>query len=253
MFGKYTGNGLHIVLLAGALVFLLFFHKNNKIKNIVCAYPVLFAIVYAGPFTAEVIIKYFIGRSVYWRMFWALPTVLIMAYAFACFVERFSKKTFKIAAFGSLTALIVVTGAFVFTKYDFEATANLFKLPAEVPTVCQVISEDAGKMDRVKAVVPNDLLCYIRQYDASIYMPYGRNALWDNDMTDNERDLFYQMSTENPDYIYLDTLLKEEACTHIVWEGGVEYDGPFEELGYSLINTVEQYRIYRIVPDEGSS
>lgn len=253
MFEKYTGSGLHVYLLAGALVFLLFFLKNNKIKVILWVYTLLFVFIYACPFTAGIIIKFFIGRSVYWRMFWVLPSVVITAFAFAYLLERLSYRWMKAVVFCSLCVAIAVTGTFVFAEHNYNEEANRFKLPVEVPTVCHVIDEDAQDIGRVKVVVPNDLLCYIRQYDASFYMPYGRNAMRGENLTKNEQDLFGQMNAQNPDYAFLDSLLNEEGCTHLVWKGDEAYDAPFEALGYRLVNTVDQFRIYRIVPEGGSS
>lgn len=249
MYEKYVGNGLHLFLLAGALIVLLFFRKSNKAKIVFWLYTVLFTVIYACPLTAGVIIKFFIGRSVYWRMFWALPSVLITAFAFVCVLEQLSRKWLRAVVFAVLAITIGVTGSFVLTGHNFTQASNIYKLPWEVPYVCEAISKDAKEqnVEKIKVVVPNDLLCYIRQYDAGFYMPYGRNALRSSKLADNIKDLLGEMNAENPDYAYLDNLLNEEGCSYLVWKGNADYDIPFGELGYQFIESVSEYRVYRIV------
>lgn len=253
MFEKYTGSGLHMYLLAGVLVFLLFFLKNHKIKIVLWVYTLLFVLIYACPFTAGIIIKFFVGRSVYWRMFWVLPSVMITAFAFAYLLERLSYRWLKAVVFCALAVLIGFSGTFVFAEQKYEEAANAYKLPKEVPAVCDIVHDDGQDLEKVKVIVPNQLLCYIRQYDASLYMPYGRNALRGDNMSENALALLNQMNVDEPHYTYLDSLLKEEGCTHIVWRGGEEYDASFQAVGYRFINSVGEYRIYRIALPGGGS
>lgn len=242
----YTGGGLHLIFYGCALVYLLFGVKDRLVKKTFVGYTLLFAVVYAFPLTANVIMKHFIGESVYWRMFWALPIVIVLPFVFVHLVQRLPFKWLQAIVAVGLSVLIGVTGNFVYIQATFERPANLYKVPESVPLVCEVVKEDAQKQDveKVKIVVDETLIAYIRQVDAGIYMPYGRNAVRNQSMTGNKRVLFHQMELDVPEYDILDAAVKRESCNYIVWKGSEETEAGFDALGYRLVDTVDQYMVY---------
>lgn len=108
MFEKYTNGSWHIILLAVALLYLLLTIKKKKENVIFIVFSLLFAGLYLCPYTADLIMKNFIGRSVYWRMFWILPSILIIAYAGALFISRFRAKGIQAVL---LAVMVTVIGA----------------------------------------------------------------------------------------------------------------------------------------------
>ena len=63
--------------------------------------------------------------------------------------------------------------------WPWEVAANLYKVPASVEKTCDIIlAEQNGEACR--AAFPHDLAMYVRQYDATIMMPYGSYNEWRN-------------------------------------------------------------------------
>lgn len=135
---------------------------------------------------------------------------------------------------------------------NYSAADNLYKLPAVTVPVCDIIKEDAqaNGVEQVKVLVPNELLCSVRQYEASFLMPYGRNAFKYEDLTQNQAGLFSQMSSDEADAETLNMLLKNEKCNYFVWDRtDAERREDFDQLGYVTVGDVNEYRIYRIEED----
>lgn len=79
MYDNYNGTGMHMALFFTAVLYLLLQKKDEK-RYVFLGYTLLFFIICFFPLTAKIIIAC-IGKTVYWRMFWLLPTVVITAYA----------------------------------------------------------------------------------------------------------------------------------------------------------------------------
>ncbi|MGI6010615.1 MAG: hypothetical protein ACOX8H_03840 [Ruminococcus sp.] len=250
MFEQYIADSWYVYLLGAALLFLLITCRKRKVNGFFLIITLLFALLYFWPVTARIIMKNFIGRSVYWRMLWVLPAILIIAWAGVSFLGMFKKKWMQNALFAFLAAAVILGGTCMYFQGNYSPGENLYKLPAATVPVCDMISEDAEEngIEQVKVLVPNDLLCYIRQYEASFLMPYGRNAFKYEDLTQNQAGLFSQMSSEEgADPETLNMLLKNEKCNYFVWDRqDEERRAEFADFGYVTVGDVDEYRVYRI-------
>lgn len=94
--GWYIGSGWHYLLFAAALLFLILKHDDKENRKWLVGYTLLFAAVYICPLTARIIMKYCIGGFVYWRMFWILPTSVILAYVAVSVCTAGKKKRFRL-------------------------------------------------------------------------------------------------------------------------------------------------------------
>ena len=83
--------------------------------------------------------KYCIGGFVYWRMFWILPTSVIVAYVAVSVCTAGKKKTVQAVCASLLMALIIVTGKnpYVGGQAIYQKAVNMQKLPADA---CQISS-----------------------------------------------------------------------------------------------------------------
>jgi len=244
---KYVSSSWHMILLAVAVVLILFFAKEKKHKIIFSGYVILFGIIYLCPLTAWIIIKVFIGKSVYWRMFWSLPSALIIAYGFCCLLGRIPARWVKTLIAIACVACISVTGKFVVNEDTYDGNTNRFKLPAAVPEICELIKSDARQqgLEEVKVVACNSLVSYIRQYDASILMPYGRNALRHEGLSPNEAELFGLFNLEETNYERLNTLMTEEECNYFIVSDTTQSRDNYLAKGYQPVGEVEVYTIFR--------
>ena len=242
----YWGEGMHVLLLAIALVYIAILVKDKTIKTLFVAYVIVFIIVFAFPLT-EMIIKEAIGASVYWRMFWLVPSSVVVAFAFTHVIERVKIKWLKTGAMVMLSVVIMLTGTWMYESNKFLAAPNSYKVKAVVPEICEVISGDAREQSiEPKAVVVNSLIPYIRQYDAGIKLLYGRNAMRGERIDEVTQHVYNQMLLDSPDYELVDELLKGMRCNYLVWRGPEESYAGFEAKGYRIAGEVEEYKIYFI-------
>ena len=130
------------------------------------------------PLTARIIMKYCIGGFVYWRMFWILPTSVIVAYVAVSVCTAGKKNDSGCMCSILLMALIIVTGKnpYVGGQAIYQKAVNMQKLPADACQISELIAATRAEGETALAVMPEDLVGYVRQYDASIRLLYGRRS-----------------------------------------------------------------------------
>lgn len=250
VYGQFIGTGMHIGLFLTALLFLNGTPKANAERarvSLLSGYSMVFFGIYFFPVTAKVIMEYCIGAEVYWRMFWILPLPAVVAYAFAFHLKAPLPARKKAALAAGAALVIAVTGSAVYTPQNFSRADNIYKVPQNVVELCDRIEEDA-KMRGVsgkKAVVVNELLPYVRQYDAGIQMAYGRNALRDKGFENKNCKKIYQlMCGAQGDFQEIKKYSKMEGCNYLVYYKDNLASEALVELGYETVAEVEGYCIY---------
>ena len=128
--GWYIGSGWHYLLFAAALLFLILKRDDKENRKWLVGYTLLFAAVYICPLTARIIMKYCIGGFVYWRMFWILPTSVIVAYVAVSVCTAGKKKTIQAVCASLLMTLIIVTGKnpYVGGQAIYQKAVNMQKI-----------------------------------------------------------------------------------------------------------------------------
>lgn len=179
MYIRFQGSGDHFLLFWVSLLGLILWNKKNnqKINLFLVIYSSILMIIFICPITAKIIMEYCVGYSVYWRMLWLLPYVGIIAYTATNIVFDMNTKVKKATAFLGIFILIAAAGTNVYSLISIDPTAGAAKIPPKVGVLCEELqqySENHG-ISEIKVVMPDDCTPYIRQYDASIQMPYGRN------------------------------------------------------------------------------
>jgi len=239
----YWASGWYVLLFALALIYILICVKEKKVKKTFGWYSSLFVAVYLFPVTSKIITS-FIGQSVYWRMFWLLPTSVIMAFAFTHLYEKVSVKWHKAIVALTVALAVGIGGSWMYTNVDFEKPPNWHKVPVAVPAICEEIQSDAKEQGlEPRAVVVNSLLSEMRQYDAGIKMIYGRNAMR-GQVSKRRMSVYEQMQQEIPNYRKLTRRLKQLECNYVVWTGSEESFAGFEENGFRLVGQADRYKIY---------
>ena len=246
----FKGGGMHLGLYFAAVLFLVILSKtDNEKKNsyLLSGYSILFWGIFFFPLTAKIIVEYCIDSSVYWRMFWILPFPLIIAYAFAVALKQLPSGWKRGVLVFFMVSIIMVTGSPIYPQ-NFSRAENIYKIPQNAVDVCQVINEDAKEnhIEERKVIVPNELLSYIRQYDGSIQMPYGRNALKNERLQNrNVKQIYQLMSNPDPDFKKLAGYAKREKCNYLVYPIQEMADKKLQELGYERIGEEDAYYVYR--------
>lgn len=154
--GWYIGSGWHYLLFAAALLFLILKRDDKENRKWLVGYTLLFAAVYICPLTARIIMKYCIGGFVYWRMFWILPTSVIVAYVAVSVCTAGKKKTIQAVCASLLMALIIVTGKnpYVGGQAIYQKAVNMQKLPADACQISELIAATRAEGETALAVMP---------------------------------------------------------------------------------------------------
>lgn len=240
---EFNGTGLHIALFLFSILYLIVAKDEKDNRKLFVGYTVVFAAIYLCPITAKIIMKYCIGELVYWRMFWLLPMIIVLAYVLAKWQGKAETRIQSIGFLAAAVAVIAITGSFVYSANNFSKAENANKLPPATIHICDIIQKDAGK-EEVKVLVPNELLCSIRQYNANIKMPYGRNALKGQKLGVNQQQMYDMMTNGVSNWDDLAYVLKDSQCNYFVYLSGLGT----EELvanGYEKIAETDGYSIYR--------
>lgn len=126
--------------------------------------------------------------------------------------------------------------------WPWEAAANLYKVPASVEKTCDIIlAEQNGEACR--AAFPHDLAMYVRQYDATIMMPYGSYSEWRN----SESPCFGPINTDQINLDEVEQVALEDGLDYFVLDQSKIVSGSLEN--YTEIDSVpdgeESYGVYK--------
>ncbi len=251
----YTYCGVSVNL---TLVYLAFFHlffslgkntdKRKQDKFLLWLGVVLVAVI-VFPVSAWVIMKYCVESGVYRRMFWMIPVPLLVGYVGARIVAGESTKWRKFFTGALLTGIIVVTGVRLYTPQNFTKASNPYKLMPGVISVCDVIQADAAAqgIEDVGVFATNDLIIQIRQYDASIRMPYGRDMLnGEAGVTRLAKRVYQALNGEQLNAQALAFDAKKGNYQYLVTWSDEALVSPLSDAGYELIGDVGGYFVYRL-------
>ena len=184
--------------------------------------------------------------GVYWRLMWMVPVSFIVAYAGTHTVYRIKKQAVRIVAVALALVCIVLTGKNIYNTETFTEAENLYKLPQAAIDVGEVMGI-AGVGWKVKVIVPDELLCYIRQYRCDVGLLYGRNVSgFISGIGDDEVKVHEQMIQKEPDVALITELAKKNDVVFICFNTATQkIPEDMSGYGYYLYREVGDYSIYR--------
>lgn len=237
LFRNYMGTGLIVAWFIVAVIY-LFLKEKDKSKRIIFLYmPVIMLLLFFNPVFGNVILN-LIGDEIYYRILWLLPMTIVLAYTITVIYSRLQGARAKVFL-GISAVLIVVSGSCVYRNAGFGKADNLYHMPQEVVDICDAIKVEGRE---VMAVFPGEMITYVRQYEPTVCMPYGREVLVDRWGMGNE---FYK--TMEADVIAVEelaTMAKQYKCHYVILSEEKELEGTMEDYDYILYDTIEGYSIY---------
>jgi hypothetical protein len=244
-FRSFIGTGwLLWVAFCVSLAAVFFLHRENR-GRFVTVSLILCAVVF-NPIVYSLIGERFLS-GVYWRLFWTLPIVITIAYALTELCARIRIGILRVVAVGAMCALIAVTGERVINRGTYTVPENDYQIPQAAIDIADVIYRDTGGV-RTKIVAPDDLVCYIRQYNMSICLGYGRD-MWGFITTPDEQEteIYETIHSEEIDFLLLRQQSYWYDCRYIVFDTEViDLPEDMESYGYDLLDNVGKYRIYSL-------
>ena len=225
-------------LLLIVLVFTFWKEKDDMRKLLLGVLPLLFLFIYWCPLTVMLFMK-LLGENVYWRILWLILLAVLIPYGF-CLVISKLKGWMRQVVFLVGVAVIVLCGTPLFKSEEFQASTNDYKIPQNVVAVCDLLPGN------VHALVSNRLMPYIRLYDPSITLEFGRNALAYNGIENpsGNQILYAEAQKEEIDVPALAPLAKEEGCTFLVFSNSRTYSDDWEAYGYKEYGYTDEFTIF---------
>lgn len=234
IFKLYGGSGYLLLLFIASMVYLLIAEKDMRKKLVMAVAPLIILVGFFTPYTRIVFVAMKKGDTNY-RLLWLIPMGATIAYA-GCKLFKEHKRIGLVV----VSALIMISGSLVYKNEYVSRAENAYHIPQVVIDVCDEISPAEGE-PRVRAVFPEELVHFVRQYDTKILMPYGRDIIhWDYYNAVHE-------AFQKPEVINAKELLettRQAQCRYIVMYKDRQIDKKLDDMGLVLVNTVGGYNIY---------
>lgn len=187
----------------------------------------------------------------YWRTFWMIPIVPVMAAAAVSIAGKCRKKSLK-GAVCVCTAVICLLGGHRVYDSDtnrFFPITNAYKLPQGVIDVSDyLLAQEAHP----RALVDSRLMCYIHQYTMDIDLMYGREAYGQYILAvgADQSAVFQQMESGNPDFQMIRQMMQNYSYTYLVIDRAKIPEGvQITDSGFRFLADVNDYSIYKVVQE----
>lgn len=233
MFREYMGDGLIVGWFLLSVVYLLL-KETKKPVRILCVYmPIILLLLFLNPFFAKIVSSI---EEVYWRILWLLPVTITIAYAAVHLYQSFKGKLRIIVAI-CYFVLIMISGSLIYQDVGYKQAENMYHMPQTVVDICDAIVVEGRE---VMALVPDEMLEYVRQYAPEVCMPYGREIFsWDLN------ELHQLMLKEVIDVDRLAELAKGYLCHYVILPCEKQLDGDMLKYDYVLFDQIDGYVIYK--------
>lgn len=246
----YWGDGFYQYLLLAAALYLIVQRRKEKNTRAALVYSLLLLLVFAAPVSAAVI-RACLGDEVYWRVLWLLPAIPLIALAGTDFLRRRKTKAAKFVLLLVFSGVIALSGRGMFRADNFAPSANPQKVPSEVAYFCNFITEKAAEdgLEEVRLATDEYLSSYIRVYDASILMPYGRRGK--GALGKYSQAMYDQINAEEPSFKRIARAGKRLECHFIIMDlRGQDATDTFAAYGYTKVGELHKYTIFQLTLEE---
>ena len=236
-FKDYYADYVYLVFTLIAATFLMLLDRK-KYAKVVIPSIVLFIVLFN-----PVLYKYILVRARFWRLFWTIPGVFIVALAFIELISRREKVIHKVAITICTVLLVMVTGHNVFLGASRGDDSNVYRLSNETVMIGQMMLE---RDESPRCILPAGLLSSMRLYSGDIEPMYGRNAQnYINRASQEVLDMYNVMESASPDYDYVLSRAEKWGYNFVVTLYAKPIDDSVaERYGYDLLATVNEYNVY---------
>lgn len=234
----FAGEGMILTLFFLSVIWLLVSEKRKEIRIVFVYMPVTILAIFLFPISAK-IMNMFLGSEIYYRLLWLWPIVPTIAYATVT-LWKAVKEHSRILVVIAVVLIIVLSGKLTYTNVNYSIAENEYHIPQVVVDICDDVRIEGRE---VMVLFPRELVQYVRQYDATICLPFGREVLVYSWGVRN--GLFYVMETQPIDVQLAAQYAREDMCHYVVIRQTDLLDGDFEDYGYELFGTYDGYIVYK--------
>lgn len=240
-----TFEGAWIFPILIAAVIWILWKEEDRTRKLLCGIlPLVLLAVYWCPLTGQLFIR-ILGENVYWRVLWLILLAVTIPYAGCLLLQRL-KGIRRQGCFLLLAAIIVLGGEKVLSEEWFKPSPNAYKIPQNVIEVCELLPSN------IHAMVSNRLMPYIRMYDPTITLEFGRNALaynaiaWESAWEPDFHDQILYLEAQKPE-IDLDILMplaEEVGIEFFVFSNNRTYIGEWGDYEFSEYGRTNEFVIF---------
>lgn len=241
IFKNYMGfheNHFLAAIYLFALLYLWLTEKDKCRRAVFVYAPTLLLLLFFCPLFRKVFVRVLEDSETYYRLLWLLQMSIVSAYGLLRLLGRHRR-----IGLAAVCLMIVACGDYVYDSEHISRAENVYHLPQEAIDIVDLIEPETG---RVTALVPADLIYYVRQYSTDIELPYGREMLisrWDY------YNAMYEAMEEaevidTPSFVEL-TRNGNFPCTYVVLKEDREISEPLTDYGFSVCGRVGEFVVYR--------
>ena len=241
IFKNYMGfheNHFLAAIYLFALLYLWLTEKDKCRRAVFVYAPTLLLLLFFCPLFRKVFVRVLEDSETYYRLLWLLQMSIVSAYGLLRLMGRHRR-----IGLAAVCLMIVACGDYVYDSEHISKAENVYHLPQEAIDIVDLIEPETG---RVTALVPADLIYYVRQYSTDIELPYGREMLisrWDY------YNAMYEAMEEaevidTPSFVEL-TRNGSFPCTYVVLKEDRKISEPLTDYGFSVCGRVGEFVIYR--------
>ena len=239
IFKNYAGyheNGFLFGIFLFALLYLWLTEKDKIFRALFVYVPTILLALFFFPVFRKIFVALMDDGEIYYRLLWLLQMSIVSAYGAIKLCGRHRRTGLAV-----IGIVIIACGSFVYNSEHITRAENAYHLPEEAVEVARLLDPEEG---RIMAVVPSDLIHYIRQYSARINLLYGREMLIDG--WDYTRDAYEAMEEaeiiDTPSFI---ELIRGYGCSYVVLRKDRKVSEPLTDYGLSLYAQTDTYLLYQ--------
>ena len=143
----------------------------------------------------------------------------------------------------AVAVVLILSGRNLYTNGGFLPAENSQKIMEETVMVCEMLEADRQEGEVIRAAVPNAMPYELRQYDADIYLPYGR---WEYEYPDRQ-ELIDAMNTQPVEPETLAAALRKFECNYLVYPAADGLIEAMQEENFEFLGAVGNYQVYKDV------
>lgn len=209
----------------------------------------VFVIVF--PITAWFIMKYCVEPEVYRRMFWMIPLPLLVAYVGARVVTEEKSKLRKLVVAAAFLLIVITSYPSIYSGGSFARASEPYKVGTNTMAVCDVLEQDAKEQQigQIRVIVPDDLTIRLRQYDAAIVMPYGRDVVAGHNKNKAAVRIHNIMNAERLNAQELSFYAKKGNYSYLAYWADENTKAELLSAGYEFVAQAGDYFVYRLNMD----
>ncbi len=237
---NYAGTGFLLVLYALSYVYLFIAEKDDRKRTFFIWIPAVLWLAFMMPPVRWLFIKLIDSGDTYYRMLWLIPVSATISHA----AVKLSSG-YRLIGLVAVSAVIVLCGSSVYNAKAGDvnivsAAQNPYHIPDEAIEVAELVKKtDEGH--KIRAVMPEEMTFYVRQYDTDVYLAFGREMV----MGFPAANGMYEVMTANPvDVWELIRKGRERLVSAYVFGRYQLLSDDPEEYGLIKLGETENYKVY---------